>query len=219
VSRITERRRQTWHSGFKANIGRTTGTGERAMKPNAAIRTTCLLHRALNWPLRALLVAAISTAAPANAQSDDLLAWRAATSMPKLVDILDNWLDANSDMPRNEQAPIVRQVDGLSARDMSGTHYAADSNKTRGLYDEQSGAIWLVRPWDNRNPYDVSVLLHELIHHRQAVAGHWYCAGAQELPAYRLQQTWLAELGLEPNVNWIAVVLESSCTPRDIHPA
>ena len=52
----------------------------------------------------------------------------------------------------------------------------------------------------------------------QAVAGHWYCPGAQELSAYRTQQAWLAELGLELDVNWIAVVLESGCTPRDFHP-
>jgi hypothetical protein len=172
------------------------------------------------WLARMFLFVFISIAiaAPAKAQNDDLLAWRSASSTPELIDILNNWLDANSDLPRHEKALSVRRIDATSARGKSGSHYAPGDSSPRGLYDEEAQTIWLVHPWDQRDPYDVSVLLHELIHHRQAVAGHWYCAGAQELPAYRLQQVWLAELGLEPKVNWIAVVLESSCTPRDFHP-
>ena len=188
------------------------------MKPTAAPAKASILRRALDWLPGAVLISLIAFAAPAKAQGDDLLAWRNATSMPDLVEMLDGWLDANSDMPRNPQAPIVRQIDAATANAMTGTHAATEGSKTRGLYDEEAMEIMLVRPWNNRDPYDVSVLLHELIHHRQAVAGYWYCPGAQELPAYRLQQAWLAELGLEPNVNWIAVVLESSCTPRDFHP-
>jgi len=38
------------------------------------------------------------------------------------------------------------------------------------------------------------------------------------LPAYRLQEAWLAERGTEAEVNWVAVVLDSGCTRRDIHP-
>ncbi len=43
------------------------------------------------------------------------------------------------------------------------------------------------------------------------------CPVAQELPAYRLQEAWFGELGLEPDVNWIAVTLEAGCARRDIH--
>lgn len=73
-------------------------------------------------------------------------------------------------------------------------------------------------PWSARDPQDVAVLLHELVHHRQAGARHYYCPGAQEPLAYELQRDWLAERGLETRINWIAVRLEAGCTPRDIHP-
>lgn len=95
---------------------------------------------------------------------------------------------------------------------------SASQGRTRGLYDPDAATIRLVRPWDPRDPFDVSTLPHELVHHRQQGARHWYCPGAQELPAYRLQEAWLADLGLEPDIDWIAVVLEAGCTPRDIHP-
>jgi len=75
-----------------------------------------------------------------------------------------------------------------------------------------------VRPWSADEPFSVSVLLHELVHHRQAEDGHWYCSGAQELPAYKLQQAWLDRFGLKANINWVAVLLESGCTPKDIYP-
>lgn len=41
---------------------------------------------------------------------------------------------------------------------------------------------------------------------------------AQELPAYRIQQAWLTAMGLDPDVNWVAVALQGGCTPRDFHP-
>lgn len=86
----------------------------------------------------------------------------------------------------------------------------------RGLYDPDRSEILLVRPWGLRNAEDVGVLLHELVHHRQALH-HWYCPAAQELPAYRLQEAWLSEQGLSADVNWMAVVLDAGCTPRDKH--
>nr|WP_069300746.1 DUF6647 family protein [Neptunicoccus sediminis] len=61
------------------------------------------------------------------------------------------------------------------------------------------------------------MLLHELVHHRQNNM-HYYCEAAKEFAAYKTQRAWLEERGLSLNVNWIGVVLASSCTPKDIHP-
>lgn len=69
-----------------------------------------------------------------------------------------------------------------------------------------------------RDARDVSVLLHELTHHRQATARHWYCPGQQELPAYRLQAAWLAEQDETIAINWIDATLAAGCTPSDFHP-
>lgn len=178
------------------------------------------LSRARHWLARTCLLCLpllVATGQPATA-SDDLLAWRAAPDMPTLVAHLENWLDTHADLPRRATQPNIRLATTAQVARLAPVRAASDSTQTRALYDPESQTIWLVRPWDARNPYDVSVLLHELIHHRQADYGHWYCPGAQELPAYRLQQTWLNAMGLEPDVNWIAVILESGCTPRDFHP-
>lgn len=164
------------------------------------------------------LITLLPIARPADAAQDDLLAWRNAKSLPQLVAHLETWLDANTDLQRRAAAPTIEWVSPAKAAYLQGGAQAAKAETTRGLYDPDTQAIYLVQPWSARDPFDVSVLLHELVHHRQNGGGHWYCPGAQELDAYRTQEAWLAELGLEANVNWIAVILEAGCTPRDIHP-
>ncbi|MGI3184472.1 DUF6647 family protein [Nioella aestuarii] len=174
--------------------------------------------RASRRLVRSLTLCVALVLSPETLAAQDLLAWREARTMQDLVDQMEDWLDTHTDLPRRATSPRIQLTDHAHVASMSQDHRAAASPTLRGLYDPDEEAIWLVRPWDACNPYDVSTLLHELVHHRQAEAGHWYCPGAQELPAYRIQQAWLNDLGLEPDVNWIAVVIEAGCTPRDIHP-
>lgn len=142
--------------------------------------------------------------------------WRDARSMAELVGHLDDWLDRHSGYPRKPGRLKVRQVTPTRAEMLHGT--AARHGRLRGLYDPEMRVIYLVTPFSARAAADVSVLLHELVHHRQHGARHWYCFGAQEPEAYDLQAAWLAEQGEALPVNRIAVVLSAGCTPRDIHP-
>lgn len=143
--------------------------------------------------------------------------WRASPNMSALVDTLDDWLDVNGEWQRREISPRIRVVSESVADARQGPTSSFQRGRLRGLYDPEQVEILLVAPWNPHNAHDVSTLLHELVHHRQSTH-HWYCPAAQELPAYRLQDAWLAERGLKAKVNWMAVVLDAGCTPRDIHP-
>jgi len=134
-----------------------------------------------------------------------------------LVAALDDWLDDNSAWPRRDAPPRILLVSRSEASARRGPTGSFQRGRLRGLYDPEQEEILLVRPWDPHDIENASVLLHELVHHRQA-PHHWYCPAAQELPAYRLQEAWLAERGMEAEVNWVAVVLDAGCTRRDIHP-
>ncbi len=127
------------------------------------------------------------------------------------METLESWLDEHSGLGRREEPPVVRLHDLALA-----VSFCSDPDRrhgrTRGLYDPTAYTIFLMRPWDPTNAEDVSVLLHELVHHRQAPDDH-PCPGAQEEAAYRLQDAWLRELGLQANVNWVAVVLEFGVRP------
>jgi hypothetical protein len=143
--------------------------------------------------------------------------WQQVNDLHELVSVLDAWLDENAEWAQRDAPPDIRLVSEAEARARRGATGSFQRGQLRGLYDPEEAEILLVRPWDPHNAEDVSVLLHELVHHRQT-PHHWYCPAAQELPAYRLQEAWLAARGMRADVNWIAVVLDAGCTRRDIHP-
>lgn len=166
----------------------------------------------------AALLVGLAPRAATGAESPPAVAGHAppATSTLALVDQLDGWLDVHSDLPRRDTAARIVRVGPDAAERIMGPP-GRGQGPTRGFYDPDTGTIYLVEPWSAENPADVSVLLHELIHHRQDDR-YYACPGAQELPAYRAQKAWLAERGLPLDVNWIAIVLAAGCTPRGIHP-
>ncbi|HUG61279.1 MAG TPA: DUF6647 family protein, partial [Methylomirabilota bacterium] len=50
--------------------------------------------------------------------------------------------------------------------------------------------------WTGTSPAEVSVLVHELVHHLQNVGGVAYdCPEAREKPAYQAQARWLELFG------------------------
>jgi hypothetical protein len=143
--------------------------------------------------------------------------WQRRAETVELMVTLENWLDRESRYPRRSHPVSVQLINAdRAARMIAQPNLSGRS--PRGFYEAENTTIYLVEPWSPDSEYDAGVLLHELVHHRQQTAGHWYCSGAQELPAYRLQDKWLAERGLKARINWIAVVLESGCASRDIHP-
>ncbi len=173
------------------------------------------LSSASHW-LVALMIFANSAWADAIVRLDPESEWRNAESIAVLVEIFDTWLDHNTDFQRPETSPKIEFISSSFATSIQGSS-ASRFGHTRGLYDPDTSTIFLILPWDRKNPHDASVLLHELVHARQA-SRYYYCPGAQEEAPYRLQDEWLRERGLQANVNWIAVVLESGCNRRDFHP-
>ncbi|GMG83783.1 hypothetical protein LNKW23_29970 [Paralimibaculum aggregatum] len=166
----------------------------------------------VSGPLRAGLAVLVLLAASAAAAADPDRA-----ALRSVVKGLERWLDRAAPYPRPMEAPAIVFIDAAEARAMHRRAGRLDG-RLRGLYAATGATIYLVRPWSPRDPRDVSALLHELVHHRQTEARHWYCENAQEWEAYRLQARWLGELGIDPGFYWPAILLEASCTPRDIHP-
>lgn len=142
--------------------------------------------------------------------------WRNTESISELVAVFDTWLDQNTNLQSPDAIPEIRLVSASFAASLRGSS-ASNFGRTRGLFDPDSFTIYLILPWNRKSPHDASVLLHELVHARQ-FGRYYYCPGAQEEAAYRLQDDWLRERGLQAKVNWIAVVLESGCNRRDFHP-
>lgn len=134
------------------------------------------------------------------------------------VEELDAWLDIYSDLPQAKE-PIgeIALIEAGAEVLYEGQMTQLDST-VHGLYDAETTTIYLVRPWFADTVRDRSVLLHEMVHHRQAAAQHWYCPQAMEWDAYRLQEDYLNMLDQTGGFNWGWVLLASSCAVRDHHP-
>ena len=135
---------------------------------------------------------------------------------PTLIYRLNTWLDAETEYETRASQPQIKFIETEQAENLRGVA-GHSGGRTHGLYDAEAQTIYLTKPWSSVNPRDISVLLHEMVHHRQA-GQHWYCVQAQEWRAYQIQAQWLAEHQIADDFYWPAVLLQSSCSKRDIHP-
>lgn len=68
--------------------------------------------------------------------------------------------------------------------------------EVHGLYDREGGRILLAAPHDPADPLSQSIVVHELVHHAQAVTGRTFaCPAEAEKQAYGLQEKWLRGFG------------------------
>ncbi|MEQ8966371.1 MAG: hypothetical protein RID91_11140 [Azospirillaceae bacterium] len=139
---------------------------------------------------------------------------------PALIDDLLDWIGEHTDYDvdaARETPPRIVHCDCGDAIAYEGDTVTIPEG-TLGVYDRGTGTIHLVRPWSTGDTLNVSTLLHEMIHHVQALDHEWWCWQASEWQAYKLQEAWLAERGIDPDFDWFFIFQQSRCTPRDIHP-
>ena len=134
-----------------------------------------------------------------------------------LVEELELWLDQHSDLPRASEATEIFLKDPTEFEDDRTTSRVAVGTRTRGVYDKSDRSITLFLPWSETNIEDVSVLLHELVHHRQAAADHG-CRARWEYQAYKLQEKWMNAREVSLDVNWTVIGLTTNCKLQNVHP-
>jgi hypothetical protein len=64
------------------------------------------------------------------------------------------------------------------------------------IYDDEARTIRLPEGWTGGSPAEMSVLVHEMVHHAQNLSGRRFaCPGEREAEAYMIQERWLALFG------------------------
>lgn len=121
------------------------------------------------------------------------------------------WLSANFGLP---QTNIMPDIDFVPAADMATMRYRvfmADMPKgatpanmqmhpsqrqVLSVYDDATRTIYLLQDWTGRTPADLSILVHEMVHHMQNITGQRFeCVQAREKMALEAQDRWLALFG------------------------
>ena len=93
---------------------------------------------------------------------------------------------------------------------------AAQARDVVAVYNDKSRTIFLSDAWTGTTPAELSVLVHEMVHHLQNLAGLTYeCPAAREKPAYLAQDQWLKLHGLdletEFEIDKFTLVVSSAC--------
>jgi hypothetical protein len=153
--------------------------------------------------------------------------------MQTLLTVLVTWLSINFGLPANYDHPQVETV--TSAR-MAAVRYRglASDRQTQvaveagrsapsefgqevyAVYDDTKRIIYLHTGWSTDSPADVSVLVHELVHHLQNVAGMKFaCPQEREKAAYDAQRAWLERSGRtlegEFEIDPLTVLVRTNC--------
>ncbi len=152
--------------------------------------------------------------------------------MDALLTTIVLWLSINFNLPGTFDLPkveFVRPIEITFFRYQAFTAEAqrqvlasqAADNATNGrrevvaVYDARRTRILLPQGWNGQTPAEVSVVVHEMVHHLQNKSGLKYaCVGEREKLAYEAQEKWLSLFGqsLEKEFEIDAFTLKMSTT-------
>lgn len=141
----------------------------------------------------------------------------ADSSIEALLDAVVTWLSANFELPADYDHPRIVLA---SAERLSNIRYkSVEPNQRRevvALYDEKTETILLTKSWRGRSPTDLSILVHEMVHHLQYRASlDFACSAAREAMAYAAQEQWLGLFGKtlvqEFEIDPVTLKLSTSC--------
>jgi hypothetical protein len=116
-----------------------------------------------------------------------------------------------SDWPRDivfpGQQPVAPFDEMISAR---------DREKSIAVYDDEMKTIYLPENWTGSTPAELSVLVHQMVHHLQgATPTRYECPQAREALAYTAQAEWLDLFGrnleTEFNIDPLTLVVSTRC--------
>lgn len=110
------------------------------------------------------------------------------------------WLAGQMGQPPHiEPPPVVYMSRGELHQLTAHSHQLGDRYLVGGMYNSREDMVYLPNTFDLDNPYERSVLVHELVHYIQdARRIRFDCPALYEEQAYRLQAVWLEGQGLTP---------------------
>lgn len=134
---------------------------------------------------------------------------RPARIDPSMLTAIVSWLSATYDLPSNDRLPGVAFVPGKA---MAALRHATTESPDRvppqrpstdghasdlvSLYDDGDRIIYLPLDWSGGTAAELSMLVHEMVHHLQNAAGLIFaCPESREKLAYAAQRDWLALSG------------------------
>lgn len=142
--------------------------------------------------------------------------------MQELMAALMIWASNATGLPVAEDMPVLVLEDRCAIQRMAyaDENHECTADGVQAIYDHRTEAIYLPDTWSPTRLYDVSLLLHELIHHMQNEVGTDFdtvdCPGRDlERPAYTAQAAFIKGAGIDPwevmRINQLALYFITTC--------
>ena len=145
-----------------------------------------------------------------------------------LLSAISRWVASNCDLPPTTELPNLVQVSPSRissirygefpspGKQQSGSSPHEKDHSTVAIYIERERTIYLPDTFKGDTIAELSVLVHEVVHHMQSIAGLRYdCPQAREKQAYLAQQKWLnqfdRDLWTEFKIDAFTVLVYGSC--------
>ena len=124
-----------------------------------------------------------------------------------LMKAIVDWLAHEFGLPANHDYPTIQLTSAARITTFRFTGRLSDRPEDRAAvppgqrevvaaYDGGAQTIYLPAGWTGRTAAELSVLVHETVHHLQHLAGtRFECTQASETLAYAAQEKWLALFG------------------------
>ena len=114
-----------------------------------------------------------------------------------LLDAIVIWISSNFDLPADFNHPEIRIVSQRALAQMRYGESGIDAGRNLiAIYSDDHSTVYISESWSSRSATDLSVLVHEVVHHLQHVGDRIYsCAGEREKLAHEAQEKWLHQFG------------------------
>ncbi|WP_230787138.1 DUF6647 family protein [Aurantimonas coralicida] len=161
---------------------------------------------------------AILSAIAALGLTATVLAAAGPREAPPLLDAITLWLTANFDLPSEAETPaLVTAPEAELVAMRYGPRATVEPGVVAAVYDDARRTIYLSESWTGQTPAELSVLVHEMVHHLQAAADmRFACPGEREAVAYHAQNAWLGLFGesLESafGIDATTLLVSTTCT-------
>jgi hypothetical protein len=144
--------------------------------------------------------------------------------MEALLTAIVLWLSANFPLPANQNHPEIKLVStaemitvlNKSQPQRSNISASELSSDIVSLYSNEAKTIYLRDGWTGRTPAELSILVHEMVHHLQNVGQlKFACPEEREELAYKAQNGWLIlfgrDLEREFQMDGFSILVKSKC--------
>jgi hypothetical protein len=141
--------------------------------------------------------------------------------MEALLTAIVIWLSANYSLPASFDHPRVAFVSAekiTSARHENIGQMPLNQSESDivSLYNDDQRTIYLRDEWTGKTPADLSILVHEMVHHLQNIGRlKFECPQAREEVAYQAQERWLGLFGRDLSRDFqmdpFTILVKSNC--------